>query len=602
MITEHKNPELEKFQKLLKRFVTLLEVLNTKKQIEESLKDTFDEKSIYLYLETGMEDQLQHGNFQEEVSQKDNAQKEYRAHSKICLSLLKQFNPKLDDGTLKDLFPNIKNETIEFPCMSGKGVNNDKIQNYLKGVDIINPFGTIYLWIDVRSGYQNDKNVFLHWDHTYNNIIANWRKSEQTDVPFYHIESLAIRINNTEEQLKINKEDLDNMKTITDFFNTYSQHSTSLQILKDRYNIVYTGAPGTGKTFLAKEMAAQLVAQKSYNELSDKEKEQIGFVQFHPSYDYSNFVEGLHSYEITNETSTNIGFRRENGVFKDFCKEALEEWNAVEKAINDCTDHSAIKISRKKTANNNESTEQESVNIKDLPKKGDDEDDNNYKHRIIKHLARKYVFIIDEINRGELSKIFGELFYAFDPGYRGKAGLVKTQYHNLLKNDTKDIFCNGFYVPENVYIIGTMNEIDRSVEPMDFAVRRRFAWIDIKPEDRITMWGNAQWKDKAEIVMNNLNTVIRAIDLLGNDFCIGPAYFLDPPLDNTLQLDVNTLWHLRIEPILKEYFRGLPANDVKDYLDTLEKAFKHDGKLSKSSYVDIKSELKPKNNKQEEQK
>lgn len=120
--------------------------------------------------------------------------------------------------------------------------------------------------------------------------------------------------------------------------------------------------------------------------------------------------------------------------------------------------------------------------------------------------SSKYVFIIDEINRGELSKIFGELFYAIDPGYRGEKGKVKTQYQNLIDND--DVFVDGFFVPENVYILATMNDIDRSVESMDFALRRRFAWKEIKPEDRIDMLSEKLDHDtcvKAIRVMNALN-------------------------------------------------------------------------------------------------
>ncbi len=86
------------------------------------------------------------------------------------------------------------------------------------------------------------------------------------------------------------------------------------------------------------------------------------------------------------------------------------------------------------------------------------------------------MFIIDEINRGEISKIFGDLFFSIGPGYRGPSGRVMTQYQNLVKDDD-DAFKDGFYIPENVFIIGTMNDIDRSVESMDFAFRRRFAFV-----------------------------------------------------------------------------------------------------------------------------
>ena len=120
-----------------------------------------------------------------------------------------------------------------------------------------------------------------------------------------------------------------------------------------------------------------------------------------------------------------------------------------------------------------------------------------------------YFFIIDEINRGELSKIFGELFYAIDPGYRGEKGKVKTQYQNLINKD--NVFADGFFVPENVYILATMNDIDRSVESMDFALRRRFAWKEIKPEDRLEMLSEELDHDtceKAIRVMNALNKEI----------------------------------------------------------------------------------------------
>ena len=177
--------------------------------------------------------------------------------------------------------------------------------------------------------------------------------------------------------------------------------------------------------------------------------------------------------------------------------------------------------------------------------------------------SSKYVFIIDEINRGELSKIFGELFYAIDPGYRGEKGKVKTQYQNLIDND--DVFVDGFFVPENVYILATMNGIDRSVESMDFALRRRFAWKEIKPEDRMEMLSEKLDHDtcvKAIRVMNALNKDISKTRGLGSAYQIGPAYFLK--LDKELYNgDFTALWDMHIEILLKEYLRGYSNADAK---------------------------------------
>lgn len=179
--------------------------------------------------------------------------------------------------------------------------------------------------------------------------------------------------------------------------------------------------------------------------------------------------------------------------------------------------------------------------------------------------VKPYVFIIDEINRGELSKIFGELFYAIDPGYRGKKGMVQTQYQNLVPED--DLFSDGFFVPENVYILATMNDIDRSVESMDFAMRRRFAWEEIKPMDRIEMLDSlGAFKNEAVKRMNNLNAVIAETEGLGEAFQVGPAYFLK--LKNG---DFDKLWRMNLAPLLKEYLRGF--RKAKDILDSFEKAY-----------------------------
>ena len=277
-----------------------------------------------------------------------------------------------------------------------------------------------------------------------------------------------------------------------------------IKLTESNYNLILTGAPGTGKTYLARQIAAAMIGCET-EELTDKKyKDRLGFVQFHPSYDYTDFVEGLRPDDKS--ADGNIKFKRIDGVFKAFCKKAAKD-------------------------------------------------------------ANKYVFVIDEINRGEISKIFGELFFSIDPGYRAPKDRVKvsTQYQNLIKKEEdKDIFEDGFYVPENVYIIGTMNDIDRSVESMDFAFRRRFAFKEITAEARIGMLDDLDEKVKQEAKdrMKAINEVINGMDGLGPAYELGAAYFkkIEKYSGENMWKD---LWKYHIEGIIKEYLRGMPDADTK---------------------------------------
>lgn len=309
-----------------------------------------------------------------------------------------------------------------------------------------------------------------------------------------------------------------------------------LKLLESNKNLILTGAPGTGKTFLAKQMALKLIfGKKDENLLSEDEikqlKVQFGFVQFHPSYDYTDFVEGLRPEKT--EGQNELGFVLKDGIFMHFCKDAMKEEN------------------------------------KD----------------------KKYVFIIDEINRGEISKIFGELFFSIDPGYRGIEGKVKKQYSNL--RESKDQY---FYVPKNVYIIGTMNDIDRSVESFDFAMRRRFAWKDLTAKESQRMFDFEEaWKDgdgemisikengnipvdKLKNRMDNLNKAIvdkynfsefKGIEFkdiklgLTSAYQIGGAYFLKLGLYVNEEAPFDCLWNNHLKGLLNEYLRGTPNAENK---------------------------------------
>jgi len=297
--------------------------------------------------------------------------------------------------------------------------------------------------------------------------------------------------------------------------------------LTKNYNLILTGAPGTGKTYLARQMAANLIKCK----IADLDKNpQFGFVQFHPSYDYTDFVEGL-------RPNRNGSFERHDGIFKDFCKKAA------------------------------------------LAERVDKDSDNK----------RKFVFVIDEINRGEISKVFGELFFSIDPGYREEKDRipVRTQYQNIIDDDkslTVDNypFKNGFYVPSNVYVIGTMNDIDRSVESMDFAFRRRFSFYEVTAkETQYTILKDCSLMTEAIQKMNSLNKAIEDIEGLSPAYHIGAAYFKKINLYENERDCWNSLWNNHIKGLLYEYLRGLPPKDIEKKLKELKKVY--DGSVKKDT-------------------
>ena len=368
-----------------------------------------------------------------------------------------------------------------------------------------------------------------------------------------------------------------------------------LKLLNSNKNIILTGAPGTGKTYLAKQVAKQMIGVQTDKEL--EECGQFAFVQFHPSYDYTDFVEGLRPTKP--DVNGNIGFELKNGIFKEFCKKAvgvsvISAGKIVDFTLNDYEKFLQTlglkditirnyklrieqllgkKIKSKREITNKEeysSLEEICENIDDIK---DFDVSNNFHNQFSasvnnlidfkdslatdknksNEIKPVFVFVIDEINRGEISKIFGELFFSIDPSYRGKKGSVKTQYSNLQDNENE-----VFFVPENVYIIGTMNDIDRSVESFDFAMRRRFTWIEISAEQSAD---NMSLPDETKSKMEKLNEQISLIEGLNASYHIGAAYFLDS--NGNARQDYQMIWDLRIEPLLKEYMRGIPDGEER---------------------------------------
>ncbi len=390
-------------------------------------------------------------------------------------------------------------------------------------------------------------------------------------------------------------------------------------IAKTKKNIILQGAPGTGKTYNTATLALNIIGEDvsglSHKEIMDKYEEyrksgQIQFTTFHQSMDYEDFVEGIKPRVIEDEETNKkmITYEVENGIFKRICTDAsfCEDSNFMEsfhKYVEMVKEKGSIEL---RTSNRGNSfmlkpNKKGNLNLHTGPSKtrqgvlvGERLDlyireeetyfgwegyvdavvediSKNFPFKKTKREDEKpYVLIIDEINRGNVSKIFGELITLLEADKRELVG-SDAQNPDLVKNQhtisvTLPYSKESFTVPSNLYIIGTMNTTDRSTGTLDYALRRRFSFITIssalkKEEDGGKVIGCEELdfyysdkpnspKDKANELFSKVYEFLYKykVEMNIEDLMIGHSYFM-APTDEDLSMKLE----YEIKPLIKEY-------------------------------------------------
>ncbi|AGQ05241.1 AAA family ATPase [Acinetobacter baumannii] len=402
------------------------------------------------------------------------------------------------------------------------------------------------------------------------NQVFNWLMREKI-IPIYPDSEAQDWFSKNQFLMKILKqvfsEEIQNQETdefyLSQFvWELYENLSNPFSLKKQ---IIKYGAPGTGKTFQARQQTSLLfdIWKEEFAPDTDfTHQGQIELVQFHPSFSYEDFIEGLRPILDENGQAQ---LTLQNGIFKEFCLKA-GKWEI---------DVFNLHLDK----------EWDEIKILDLhPYK--DQLSNSYwdyifrledQTKLVSNAIPPFFFIIDEINRAELSRVFGELMYCLE--YRGVRGCVKTQYTNLNTNKTGMLELGQtyqFFIPTNIYLIGTMNTIDRSVESFDFALRRRFSWQEVSPDISLLKYylseHCAKWIELA-ISLEKLNEEIEKQALLGHEYQIGHAYLMNLKYPKSLSLtEVKaSIWEDSIRPLLQEYLRG--TGEEAELIRSFSKSF-----------------------------
>lgn len=385
--------------------------------------------------------------------------------------------------------------------------------------------------------------------------------------------------------------------------NNIARMDTIKNILEEKKQIILQGAPGTGKTYSTAALALSIIGEKydsiNHDEIMEKyhrlvDEKRIFFTTFHQSMDYEDFVEGLRP-EIVGD---NVSYYVKDGVFKLACISAVEQDSmddldvAIENLKEECLNNS-ITLETKTRKKEIRVSYRENKNVFDIrpidseanrkdPYRADINDIKRYhiengeigshnlpyirtiydylveKYNIKpyqknenQHNNQNYVLIIDEINRGNISKIFGELITLLESD--------KRQGGNHSLSAILPYSNEKFSVPSNLFIIGTMNTTDRSVGYIDYAVRRRFAFYTLKASvDAVHSYYNQnktedEVSQKAILLFNSINEYMMAdkntsSDIDAEDLMIGHSYFMAKDIDK-LKMKLE----YEIIPLLREY-------------------------------------------------
>ena len=584
-----KNEELINFKKLLEYFVSHLEWIETNdeniKGYDKYIRPLIEDNSFKI---TGQG--YDGAGIQNQISNWD----EYES-GKVCINIQGNY------GSYKS------------------------VKCYLNWIDT--GINILARWSGSRivSLYQDE---FIYWEKPTRRVSLNIEYSLE-ELNIFGDDNITNELSNfyqsfvnAHEKLKQNEKKKQKMKSIL----------AISKILSYKKQIILQGPPGTGKTREAKLIAKEILGLNSTDDLKDNE--QFKLIQFHPSYTYEDFVRGI----VAESKGDKIEYKNVNKTLGEFAELALKNYNDSKKNVNELSTEKWIDDEFTQFVDEiSQTLEKEKIVLSDNVDLVDLMDDaflyigenwKGYEHRmsfkdikrayldnnltrqdIVKNMnlsgsarqhatyyivvlkkfreflsgkkapinqtkinEQKYILVIDEINRANLSSVLGELIYALE--YRGKAVESMYSVENSILNNK-----NQLILPDNLYIIGTMNTADRSVGHIDYAIRRRFAFVEVLPKDLSSEMGDGEFYTELFTAVKSLFTKDEyqtKSDFISQEFepkdvALGHSYFIDKTKDGG---DIKIRWNYEIKPILLEYIRdGVLKETASEQVISIETTF-----------------------------